>query len=167
VKNFEFLGYEDGYLEPTLDVRRDITRVIRRYKPQVVMTFDPEVRFMNETYPNHPDHRAAGSATVDAIFPSARDRLTFPELLTDGLEPHKVEQLWMAPSTNEKTVVDITNTLELKKKALLAHPSQLGDEVPEFATMMAKASAEGQEFEFGEAFRRILFDGSMELPDPD
>ena len=167
VKNFAFLNYEDGYLEPTLDVRRDITRVIRKYKPQVVMTFDPETRFMNDTYPNHPDHRAAGSATVDAIFPSARDRLTFPELLSDGLEPHKVEQLWLAPAMNGTAVVDITDTLELKKRALLAHPSQLGDEVPEFATMMAKASAQGHPFEFAESFRRIVFDGPIELPSND
>lgn len=163
VKNFEFLGYEDGYLEPTLDVRRDITRVIRKYKPQVVLTFDPDMRFFGGTFPNHPDHRAAASATVDAIFPSARDRLTFPELLSDGLEPHKVEQLWMSPAMdgNADAVVDITDTLELKKKALLAHPSQLGEDVTEFATGFGKRAAEGHPFEFAESFRRIILDGPL------
>jgi len=161
VKNFEFLGYEDGYLEPTLDVRRDITRVIRKYKPQVVMTFDPDIRFYGGSYPNHPDHRAAGSATIDAIFPSARDRLTFPELLADGLEPHKVEQLWMAAADEANAVVDITDTLELKKKALLAHPSQLGEDITEFVIERGKSSAKGHPFEYGEAFRRIVLDGPL------
>ncbi|MGE5597710.1 MAG: PIG-L deacetylase family protein, partial [Hyphomicrobiales bacterium] len=84
VRNVLFLGYDDGYLQPTLELRRDITRLLRQYRPEVLMTFDPETRFVGGFYPNHPDHRAAGDAAVDAMFPSARDRLTFPELLVDG-----------------------------------------------------------------------------------
>ena len=164
VKHFEFLGYEDGYLEHTLDLRRDITRVIRKYRPDVVVTFDPTARFMFDAYANHPDHRAAGDATVDAIFPSARDRLTFPELLSDGLEPHKVKQLWMGSGAgaNANVWVDITETIDLKKKALAAHPSQLSEEVAEFASEMARGTAADQEFEYGEAFRRIIFDQPRE-----
>ena len=164
VKHFEFLGYEDGYLEHTLDLRRDITRLIRKYRPDVVVTFDPTARFMFDAYANHPDHRAAGDATVDAIFPSARDRLTFPELLVDGLEPHKVKQLWMGSggAANANVWVDITETIELKKKALAAHPSQLSEEVAEFASQMARGTAESQEFEYAEAFRRIIFDQPRE-----
>ena len=164
VKNFEFLGYEDGYLVHTLDLRRDITRLIRKYRPDVVVTFDPTARFMFDAYANHPDHRAAGDATVDAIFPSARDRLTFPELLVDGLEPHKVRQLWMGSggAANANVWVDITETIELKKKALAAHPSQLSEEVAEFASQMARGTAEDQEFEYAEAFRRIIFDQPRE-----
>ena len=164
VKNFEFLGYEDGYLEHTLDLRRDITRLIRKYRPDIVVTFDPTARFMFDAYANHPDHRAAGDATVDAIFPSARDRLTFPELLVDGLEPHKVKQLWMGSggAANANVWVDITETIELKKKALAAHPSQLSEEVAEFASQMARGTAESQEFEYAEAFRRIIFDQPRE-----
>src|SRR5690606_33046300 len=90
VKNFEFLGYEDGYLQHTLGLRRDLTRIIRKHRPEVVICFDPTTRFMNDIYPNHPDHRASGDATVDAVYPSARDHLTFPELLIDGYETHKV-----------------------------------------------------------------------------
>ncbi|MCY3647137.1 MAG: PIG-L family deacetylase [Chloroflexi bacterium] len=164
VKNFEFLGYEDGYLVHTLDLRRDITRMIRKYRPEVVVTFDPTARFMFDSYANHPDHRAAGDATVDAIFPSARDRLTFPELLSDGLEPHKVKQLWMGSGAgaNANVWVDITETIDLKKKALAAHPSQLSEEVAEFASEMARGTAAAQEFEYGEAFRRIIFDQPRE-----
>ncbi len=164
VKNFEFLGYEDGYLVHTLDLRRDITRLIRKYRPDIVVTFDPTARFMFDSYTNHPDHRAAGDATVDAIFPSARDRLTFPELLSDGLEPHKVKQLWMGAggSGNVNIWVDIGETIEQKKAALAAHPSQIGPDVGEFAGEMARGIAANQDFEYGEAFRRIIFDQPRE-----
>jgi LmbE family N-acetylglucosaminyl deacetylase len=98
VANFVFMGYPDGYLEHTLGLRRDLARVIRIYRPEVVICFDPTNRFLSDNYVNHPDHRASGDATIDAVFPSARDRLTFPELLADGLEPHKVAQLWLGAS---------------------------------------------------------------------
>ena len=136
-----------------------IARLIRRYRPEVVICFDPTNRFFSDSYVNHPDHRASGDATIDAVFPTARDRLTFPELLADGLEPHKVSQLWLGAAAQPNTWVDIGTTLELKRRSLLAHPSQLGPDVAEFALEMAKGSAQGQDFEFGEAFRRIVFDG--------
>ncbi|MGD9935312.1 MAG: PIG-L deacetylase family protein [Dehalococcoidia bacterium] len=164
VRNFEFLGYPDAYLRHTLELRRDLTRVIRQYKPEVVLTFDPETRFISETYPNHPDHRTTGDATVDAVFPSARDRLTFPDLLTEGLEPHKVAEIWMGASERANTWIDISGTLDLKVEALKAHPSQLGPEIVEFAGQMARWAAEGQPFEFAEAFRRIRLDAPPELP---
>jgi LmbE family N-acetylglucosaminyl deacetylase len=158
VKHYEFMGYPDGYLQHTLELRRDLARLIRRYKPEVVMCFDPENRFLGTDYANHPDHRASGDATVDAIFPTARDRLTFPELLADGLEPWKVKQLWMGATREANVWVDIGDTLELKQKALAAHPSQLGPEIVEFAVMMGRGSAMEQDFEYAEAFRRIIFD---------
>ena len=71
VRTFEFMGYEDGYLQHTLQLRRDITRLIRRYRPEVVITFDPSTRFFNDNYPNHPDHRTTGDATIDAVFPTS------------------------------------------------------------------------------------------------
>ena len=164
VRNFEFLGYPDAYLRHTLELRRYLTRVIRQYRPEVVFTFDPETRFISETYPNHPDHRTTGDATVDAVFPSARDRLTFPELLTEGLEPHKVAEIWLGASERANAWVDISATLDVKIEALKAHPSQLGPEIVEFAGQMARWGAEGQEFEFGEAFRRIRLDAPPEFP---
>jgi LmbE family N-acetylglucosaminyl deacetylase len=159
VDAFVFMGYPDGYLEHTLELRRDIARLIRRHRPEVVICFDPTNRFFSDSYVNHPDHRASGDATIDAVFPTARDRLTFPELLADGLEPHKVAQLWLGGTAQPNAWVDIGDTLELKRRALLAHPSQLGPDVGEFASEMARESASGQSFEFGEAFRRIVFNG--------
>jgi LmbE family N-acetylglucosaminyl deacetylase len=158
VANFVFMGYPDGYLEPTLGLRRDLARVIRTYRPEVVICFDPTNRFLSDNYVNHPDHRASGDATIDAVFPTARDRLTFPELLADGLEPHKVAQLWLGASGQPNTSVNIADTLKLKCDALLAHPSQLGEDVVEFAMQLARWGAEGQDFEFGESFRRFVLE---------
>ena len=162
VRHFAFLGYEDGYLTHTLDLRRDITRLLRLHRPELVICFDPTARFMFDSYPNHPDHRASGDATVDAIFPSARDRLTFPELLSDGLGPHKVKQLWMGGSENANVWVDIGETMEQKKEALLAHPSQIGAEVAGFVEQMSRWQATEQPFEFAESFRRIIFDAPLD-----
>ena len=92
------------------------------------------------------------------MFPTARDRLTFPELLADGLEPHKVAQLWLGASGQSNVTIDIADTLDLKIQALLAHPSQLGEDVGEFAKQLARWSAEGQDFEFGESFRRFVLE---------
>jgi LmbE family N-acetylglucosaminyl deacetylase len=158
VNAYVFMGYPDGYLEPTLGLRRDIARVIRTHRPEVVICFDPTNRFLTDSYVNHPDHRASGDATVDAIFPTARDRLTFPELLAEGLEPHKVAQLWLGHPAQANIWVDIAETLDLKCKALCAHPSQLDADVVEFAAQLARWTAEGQGFEYGESFRRIVFD---------
>jgi LmbE family N-acetylglucosaminyl deacetylase len=158
VKNFVFMGYPDGYLEHTLELRRDLARVIRTYRPEVVICFDPTNRFFSDNYVNHPDHRASGDATIDAVFPSARDRLTFPELLADGLEPHKVAQLWLGAAAQPNTFIDIGDTLEVKCKALRAHPSQFSEDVIGFVRQLASWSAEGQEFEFAESFRRFILE---------
>jgi LmbE family N-acetylglucosaminyl deacetylase len=158
VTNFVFMGYPDGYLEHTLELRRDLARIIRTYRPEVVICFDPTNRFLSDNYVNHPDHRASGDATIDAVFPTARDRLTFPELLAEGLEPHKVAQIWLGAPGQPNTTIDIAGTLELKCDALRAHPSQLGEDVAEFARQLARWSAEAQDFEFGESFRRIVLE---------
>jgi LmbE family N-acetylglucosaminyl deacetylase len=155
VKHFEFMGYEDGYLQHTLGLRRDLTRLIRRYCPEVVICFDPTQRFLGDSYANHPDHRASGDAAIDAIFPSARDRLTFPELLTENLAPHKVAAIWMGGTETPNTWVDISDTLELKKQALRAHPSQLGEDVIGFVLEMGRAEAKDQPYEYAEGFRKI------------
>lgn len=158
VSNFVFMGYPDGYLQHTLELRRDLARLIRTYRPEAVICNDPTNRFLTDNYVNHPDHRASGDATIDAVFPTARDRLTFPELLADGLEPHKVAQLWLGAPAQPNTVVDITDTLELKCKALLAHPSQFGEDVVEFARQLGRWMAAGHDFEFGEMFRRLVLE---------
>lgn len=158
VKNFEFMGYPDGYLQHTLDLRRDVTRIIRKYRPHVLLTFDPTSRYFGDTYVNHPDHRVAGDVALDATFPCARDRLTFPELLMDGYEPWKVRQVWLSSFDAANVWVDISDVMALKKEALLKHPSQLGPEVAEFADEMAKGSGAAGGLEFAESFRRITLE---------
>lgn len=154
-----FLGYEDGILEATLDLRRDLVRVIREQRPHIVVTFDPTVRFLGENYPNHPDHRATGDATIDAVFPAARDRLTFPELAERGLAPHKVRELWLAAGSTANHWVDIEPVLDLKIAALRIHESQLSDlPLEEFIPQLAKDSAEGSSYMLAESFRRVVLD---------
>ncbi|HNM77075.1 MAG TPA: PIG-L family deacetylase [Tepidiformaceae bacterium] len=158
VKNYEFMGYPDGYLQHTLELRRDVTRLIRKYRPHTLFTFDPTTRYFSDTYVNHPDHRVAGDVALDATFPSARDRLTFPELLLDGFEPWKVRQVWLSNAEKANVWIDIADTIELKKKAMLAHPSQLGEDILPFVEAMARGEAQGSEYEFAEAFRRFMLE---------
>jgi LmbE family N-acetylglucosaminyl deacetylase len=122
-----FLRYPDGTLQNTLELRRDLARQIRRYKPEVVFCGDPTARFYGTTYINHPDHRAAADAACDAVFPSAGTRLIFPELLTEGLEPHNVKRVYIWGAQEYTTWVDISETIVLKVQALRQHRSQIGD----------------------------------------
>jgi LmbE family N-acetylglucosaminyl deacetylase len=130
LKTVEFLGYPDGCLEPTLDVRRDISRQIRKHKPDVLITTNPTRDLMSSGYVGHPDHFAAGEAALSAVFPSARDHLTFPELFSDeGLEPHKVREVWVmtfgdgADFWNPLTEQDVDTSIA----ALKEHTSQVND----------------------------------------
>ena len=126
VKELEFLGYADGTVEPTIALRRDLTRIIRRHKPDVVLCSDPTVRWYGNVYLNHPDHRAVASAALDAVFPSSETRSIFPELLAEGLEPHKVKEVLISGAMPPDTWIDITDTFEVKCAALKAHASQVG-----------------------------------------
>jgi len=126
-----FLGYEDAMLVPDLAMRRELVRVIRRLRPDVVVCQDPTVRWVDQDYLNHPDHRAAGEATLDAVYPAARDRMTFPELLAEGLEPHKVREVYLAGAKDPDVAIDITAHLETKLASLRAHASQIADWDPE------------------------------------
>lgn len=125
-KGITFLNYPDAYLEITMDLKRAIVREIRRLKPDVVVTMDPSVIYSESRgFINHPDHRAAGQATLDAVFPLARDYLTFPELLADGLEPHRVKTLLMTNFDKQNFYVDISSTIDKKWQALACHASQI------------------------------------------
>lgn len=129
VQGLEFLRYDDGMLEPTIALRRQLTRLIRRHRPDAILCGDPTVRYYGSTYLNHPDHRAAASAALDAAFPSACTRLIFPELLDEGLEPHAVRQIFIHGSEHPDVFIDITETLPIKLAALREHHSQLGGRV--------------------------------------
>ena len=127
-----FMGYHDGLLQPTLELRKELVRLIRRYKPNAVVCGDPTNFFPSETRVNHPDHRAAGTAALDAAFPAAEMPLLYPELEAEGLSPHKVNYIYVSnPKDPANYFVDITDTMDLKIKALRQHVSQLGDWDPE------------------------------------
>jgi LmbE family N-acetylglucosaminyl deacetylase len=126
VKDLTFLGYPDGGLEATLDLRRDIARVIRHFRPDRVVTQSPE-RNWARIYASHPDHLAAGEAAVCAVYPDARNPFAFPELLDEGLEPHTVPELWIMSTDRADRAVDATACFERKLAALRSHRSQVGD----------------------------------------
>jgi LmbE family N-acetylglucosaminyl deacetylase len=126
-----FLGFEDGVLEPTLALRRAITRAICEWQPDTVICPDPTMRWFGSEYINHPDHRAAGEAALAAVFPSARNRLIFPELFADGLEPHAVSAIYLSATEQPDTWVDITSTMDRKLAALAEHRSQFSIELVE------------------------------------
>jgi len=123
-----FLNELDGYVLPTLELRSDIVRVVRQVKPQVVVTCDPTNFFPSNTYINHADHRAAGQVTLDAVYPAARSALYFPELSKEeGLEPHKVREVYVSGAQHPNITVDITEFFNQKVAALSEHRSQIKD----------------------------------------
>jgi LmbE family N-acetylglucosaminyl deacetylase len=128
----EFLGYHDGLLQATLELRKQLVRLIRKYKPNVVVCGDPSNLFPNESRINHPDHRAAGTAALDATFPAAEMPLLYPDLEAEGLTPHKVNYVYVSnPAQEANYYVDVSETLDTKIEALRQHVSQLGDWDPD------------------------------------
>ena len=126
VHDLVFLGYPDGLVEPTLALRRDLARVIRTVRPDLVLTQSPE-RNYERIYASHPDHLATGEAALRAVYPDARNPHAFPALANDeGLAPHTVPQVWVG-GTSPTMVVDTTSTIDKKIEALKCHKSQVGD----------------------------------------
>jgi len=126
VTDVTFLGYPDGRLVPSLDLRRDISRVIRQVRPDRVVAQSPE-RNWARVYASHPDHLAAGEAAACAVYPDARNPFAHPELLEEGWEPHTVPELWIMATERADRVVDATAQFDRKLAALRAHRSQVGD----------------------------------------
>ncbi len=126
VSTLVFLGYPDGAVQPTLDLRRDISREIRRFKPDVVITQSPNWDF-SRIYGSHPDHRYTGEAALCAVYPDARNPFTFTELIDEGFEPHAAWQVWLAGGPQPNKFVDTTNQFDRKLQALLCHESQMPD----------------------------------------
>jgi LmbE family N-acetylglucosaminyl deacetylase len=159
VKRTFYLHYPDGELEPTLALRKELTRLIRTHKPDVVVTGDPQAVFYGNGYINHPDHRAAAQAATYAVFPSAGSRLLFAELLKEGFEPHNVKRLYLHGPEKPDTWVDITGTIDTKLAALKKHVSQLGDWDPE-KMIREWAAEEGKEkgMPYAEAYKVMILE---------
>src|SRR6478735_4065263 len=126
VSDVTFLRYPDGRLESSFDLRRDISREIRRVRPQRVIGQSPERNFQR-VYASHPDHLAAGEATMAAVYPDARNPFAHPELLEEGFEPWAVDEMYLATADESDVVINITDTFERKIDALKCHVSQHPD----------------------------------------
>lgn len=163
VKEVFFYDYDDGFLQVTPELKCDIIRIIRKVKPDVVLTMDPSLLYFAELgFINHPDHRAAGQATLDAVYPLARDCLTYPELIKDeGLRPHKVTSIYLTNFDRQNYHVDITDVIDKKIAALGAHTSQMPGMVltQKMARQIAAESGAKIGVEYAESFLRIDIQG--------
>jgi len=154
VREVIFLRHSDQTLEDTPEFRKEIVRLIRMYKPETVVTTDPYRRYIW-----HRDHRIASRVTLDAVFPYARDFLSYPDLLEEGLQPHKVKEvlLWGSEDSNYRS--NITDTFDIKIAALRCHKSQIGDNpstgLKERLRGRHKMLAQGEDYELAEAFHRV------------
>ena len=150
-----FLGYEDAMLQPSIELRRDIAREIRRYRPDILVSMSPLRDLNGDGYVGHPDHLACGEAALAAVFPSARDRLTFPELLEEGLEPHKVAEVWIMEQDNADQYVDVTDYMDTAIAALQAHASQVGENVAKHMRNWRSRTGSKVGFAYAEGFKRF------------
>ncbi len=152
VREVIFLRHDDQSLEDTPEFRKEIVRLIRMYRPEVVASSDPYRRYIW-----HRDHRITGQVVLDAVFPYARDRLSYPDLLESGLKPHKVKEVLMWATEDPNYISDITDTYDIKMTALRCHHSQVDNLPPEWEQMVrerAKTHAKGKNFTEAEAFHR-------------
>ena len=157
VTNLVFLRQPDGEIENNDHLRELIVRQIRTYRPDVLLTHDPTARIVADQRLNHRDHRTVGDAALDAVFPLARDRLNYPTHEADGLEPHKVLDIFLIFSDQPNYWVDISSTIEKKIQSLQAHASQIGhmEDLPEAIRQRGRDVAARMSFEYGETFRRV------------
>jgi LmbE family N-acetylglucosaminyl deacetylase len=156
VAEVTFLGYEDGEIEDTRDLRRDVCREIRRWRPDLVITLNPQRTYKN--FPGwHRDHRTTARVVLDCVYPLARDHLAFPELMPD-YPPHTVREVYTVQWEQPGLVIDITETLDLKLEAIRRHPSQVADLAAFQERMRTRAAALGRErgFAYAEGFEHIV-----------
>jgi len=155
VREVVFLRHSDQSLEDTAEFRKEIVRLIRMYRPEIVITADPYRRYIW-----HRDHRIAGQVTLDAVFPYARDYHSYPDLIAEGLLPHKVKEIWLWGSTEPNHWTDITTTFDVKLAALRCHKSQLDShsfdvsQMEEWLRQRHTDMAEGKGYQLAEAFYR-------------
>ncbi|MBI5928319.1 MAG: PIG-L family deacetylase [Chloroflexi bacterium] len=168
VEDVVFLREPDGMLVNTLDLRKRLVREIRRYKPDVVVCQDPTAFFVSNTYINHPDHRAAAAAAVDAVFPAAGQPHIFQELEAEGLAAHKVKKVYVSTWREADTYVNISDTIDLKIESLFAHKSQMDEmirqgrgkleDIGKWVRDWSSERGEGKEMAYAESFKVITLE---------
>jgi len=159
VEHVKFLGYEDGELEDTRELRRDVTREIRRWRPDLIITLNPYRTYNN--FPGwHRDHRTTARVVLDCVYPLARDHLSFPELAPD-YEPHKVREVYLIQWEHPQLIIDITATIDLKLEAIRCHASQVTDFAAFEARMRDRATTLGKEkgYSYAEGFDHVIVPG--------
>jgi LmbE family N-acetylglucosaminyl deacetylase len=160
LKEVVWLDYQDGYMEYTLDLRKDIARVFRRYRPHRFMVMDPTPTI--DGFVNHPDHRAVGHASLDVSMTAGTTPGHFPELLAEGLDPWRgLRELWIAGPGLKPHLVDITSSIDRKIEALMCHQSQVGDDAERIAGFVREYTAQAgasRGFDYAESFE-VLTEG--------
>jgi LmbE family N-acetylglucosaminyl deacetylase len=158
VARVDFLDEPDGQVEASLRLRERVTYAIRAFRPEIVMSHDPTVLFVNNEWVNHPDHRAVGQVTVDAVFPTARDPLNFSEHIAGGLAAWKVAELYLWSTNEANQIVDVGDTLERKIQALGHHASQFREfgETARWLRRRAEELGERAGYRAAEGFRRVM-----------
>jgi len=154
VEDVIFLGYPDQGLEDTPQLRKDIVRQMRIYRPDTIITMDPYRKYIW-----HRDHRICGQVVLDAVYPFVRDPLAYPDLMEEGVFPHKVKEIWFFGSEDANLQVDITKTFKKKMAALFCHTSQMDamgrEKVAGWVEKKCREMASGSEFDLAEAFHRV------------
>ena len=158
INELVWLDYRDGYVEYTLDLRKDIARIFRKYKPHRFVVLEPAPT-IEDRFINHPDHRAVGQASLDVSMTAGTTPGHFPELLDEGLEPWRgLREVWITGPGESPRVVDITDHMERKIEALSCHVSQVGENIEEIAGWVRQYSEQlgrAAGFEYAERFRVI------------
>ncbi len=160
VHQVNFLEYPDGYLVPDLALRKEVTRIIRKERPDVLLTCDPKTLYVGDNRINHPDHRAAGQVALDAVFPAAGNPLYFPELLyEENLQPHTPREVWISGTLEPNVHHDVTDLWERKIRAIQQHASQIGDPEKLAERMRSRHTADSslENPRYEEVFRKIVF----------
>lgn len=153
-----FLDHNDGELMADLSFKEELVRLIRKLKPDIVLTHDPSYfYFKTRGFINHTDHRACGEAVLDAVYPLARDLLSFPHHNEEGLTPHRVTEIYLTNFEDPDFFVDVTETVEIKIKAILAHKSQVEhrENLPQMIKKWLAENGKIGGFKFAESFRRL------------
>ncbi len=158
LENVYFLDYNDTELVPDRKLKRDIVWYIRKLKPDIVVTTDPTFVYSKNGFINHVDHRAAGIATIDAIYPLAKNAFTFEEFEKEGLKPHKVKTLYLINFSDGNEIVDISSTIDLKVKAIAQHKTQALSRNAEMFKRIGSMIGKKAGYKYAESFVKISFD---------